>query len=251
MTDSALLFGRKFKRGGYRIGRLDGGIKGVNTEFNTGQLETGDIPTVRGLATKVMAANGVDPSDWGRRSRPRAQGGAAVRRGRMALVMVAALGAAGALLAHHLDLADGDEPAPAAIEPAQCARKMALDLTRRGPTEAELAGLADGSLTLADLADIYLASSELEATVFDWYRAKFPPTQWTAPEIDVEEPARIARQIVVDDRDARELLTGDFTVDADGALVARPDAPAAGVLPTRHYMSAYLGSLRRGWAAHS
>jgi hypothetical protein len=136
---------------------------------------------------------------------------------------------------------------PEAISDPACLRKMALDLVHRGPTAAELAQLKGGA-TLSQLADGYLASPGFSAVVFDWYRREFPPTSITPAGIDTEEPARIARHVVINDRDYRELLTGTFTVGADGSVVEQTGKPAAGVLSTRHYMTSALGLLRRNWA---
>lgn len=137
--------------------------------------------------------------------------------------------------------------APEAIPAASCLRKISLDLVHRGPTEAELAALAAGT-ALDTLADVYLGSPEFEAVVFDWYRSQFPPTAVTPPDVDVEEPSRIARHIVVNDLDYRTIVTGGFTIDATGAEQPRAERPAAGVLSTPHYLSAFVGRYRRSWS---
>ena len=137
--------------------------------------------------------------------------------------------------------------APEPISDVACLRKMSLDLTHRAPTAAEIAKLKTGAATLTQLADGYLASEDFSRVVFDWYRREFPPTGSTPTGIDTEEPARIARHLVVNDRDYRELMTGSFTVGADG-VVSPQGVQAAGVLSTRHYMSSALGLYRRVWA---
>jgi|GEM_PF-2158076 len=143
-----------------------------------------------------------------------------------------------------------DSTAPEAMSDALCLRKIALDLTYAGPTPAELAELESGAVTLGDLADRYMATPDFEQVVFDLYRQQFPPTEMTPDGMDVEEPSRIATRIVTGDRDYREMLTGTFTVDVEGRESEVIDRPAAGIMSTAHYMSAYVGSYRRNWAGH-
>ncbi len=145
-------------------------------------------------------------------------------------------------------LAGPTSDVPERMSDASCLRKLALDLTHRGPTDEELGKLRGGTATLAQLADAYLASPEFSQVVFDWFRREFPPTSLTPPGTDTEEPARIARYIVDNDKDYRELLTGTYTVAAGGIVAQQTGKPAAGVLSTRHYMSSSLGLLRRNWA---
>lgn len=137
---------------------------------------------------------------------------------------------------------------PLPISDVACLRKMSLDLTHRGPTDAELEKVKSKTATLAQMADAYLASPEFSGVVFDWYRREFPPTSITPAGIDTEEPARIARHIVVNDLDFREIMTGNFTVGTDGVSSMQVGKPAAGVLSTRHYMSSATGLYRRVWA---
>lgn len=139
---------------------------------------------------------------------------------------------------------------PEPISDVQCLRKMALDLTHRGPTPEEVAAIKNGTSSLDEMADSFLASAEFEAVVTSWYRPQFPPTDETPPAVDVLEPSRIATYIVVNDLDYRQILTGTFTIDETGAMQPVTDRPAAGVLSTAHYMSAYGGSYRRNWAGH-
>lgn len=138
--------------------------------------------------------------------------------------------------------------APQPIGDAACLRKMALDLTHRAPTKAELDAVKAKTSTLAQMADAYFATPEFSSVVFDWYRREFPPTSVTPAGVDTEEPARIARHIVVNDRDFREVMTGNFTVDKDGVASMQVGKPAAGVLSTQHYMSSARGAYRRVWA---
>lgn len=137
---------------------------------------------------------------------------------------------------------------PQPISDVACLRKMSLDLTHRGPTDAEVARLTSKASTLAQMADAYLASAEFSNVVFGWYRREFPPTSVSPAGVDLEEPARIVRHIVVNDLDFREVMTGNFTVGADGVASMQVGHPAAGVLSTRHYMSSAGGLYRRVWA---
>ena len=145
-------------------------------------------------------------------------------------------------------LAGPDATGPEPISDAACLRKLALDLTHRGPSAAELAAMETKTATLSQLADAYLASDEFSQVAFDWFRREFPPTSITPAGIDTEEPARIARYIVVADRDYREVLTGRYTVARDGTVSMQQGRPAAGVLSTPHYMTSALGLYRRNWA---
>jgi len=139
--------------------------------------------------------------------------------------------------------------APSPIETSACLRKLSLDLTLRPPTAEQINAVQSGKRTLGELADMYLNSPEFAGVVFDWYREKFPPTDRTSKSIDVEEPARIAKFIVVNDRDYREILKGTYTVTANGQMQSRTGS-SAGVISTAHYMSAYSGSFKRNWSGH-
>ncbi len=166
-------------------------------------------------------------------------------------ILGAAVCFAGAsLLAGGLLTADPTATTPEPIADVLCLRKMALDLTYRGPTEAEVADLEAGTKTLGQMADVYLASSDFEQVVFDWHRSQYPPTELTIEGVDVEEPSRIARHLVVNDLDYRQLVNGDFTIAADGSEQTASNGPTAGILSTQHYMNAFSGSYRRNWAGH-
>ncbi|HUS28873.1 MAG TPA: hypothetical protein VMZ53_10190 [Kofleriaceae bacterium] len=129
-----------------------------------------------------------------------------------------------------------------------CARKMALDLTHNAVAPADLAKLAQHDITLAGLADQYLASPEFETVAFDWMRAEFPPTALTNAMTDVEEPARIMHHVLMADRDWHEILTATYTVDATGTEVPITDRPAAGIISTKYSLQSTVGSFRRNWA---
>jgi len=167
-----------------------------------------------------------------------------------ASAVIASLGV-GVLLSRPQHSSAGPEAtAPEPIPDALCLRKMALDLTDRGPTDDELSRLEAGDASLSELANEYLSSPEFEGVVWNWYRAKFPPTSISSEGTDTDEPARIARYIVLENRDYREMVTADYTIDPEGNVVDVTDRPAAGVLSTPHYMSAFSGSFRRNWAGH-
>lgn len=140
------------------------------------------------------------------------------------------------------------DDAPAPLSPVACLRKMALDLTARGPGADEVAAVRSGARPLSALADQYLASPDFGAVLYDWMRERFAPGRDSPPKVDYEEPSRIARRIVLEDRDLRELVTADWTVGPNGAVAPVTGKPAAGVLSTQHLMSAEIGILRRRWA---
>lgn len=169
-------------------------------------------------------------------------------RSKRLIPIVAAAGLLGAGLFAVIG-AGPDSEQPEAISDTQCLRKMALDLTNTGPTTQQVADLEAGK-TLGELADELMATSEFETVVFDWYREQYPPTEITPLTVDIEEPARIATHVVVQNRDYRELMTGDYTIDANGDVATVSDRPPAGVISTAQYMSAYTGSFRRNWSGH-
>lgn len=137
---------------------------------------------------------------------------------------------------------------PQPISDVACLRKTTLDLMHRGPTAEEINDLASGAVTFGERVDEFLDSPEFSQIVFDWYRREFAPTGLSPAGTDLEEPARIARHLVMNDRDMRELLTGTFTIDLQGKEVPQNQRGPAGVLSTKYYMSSSLGLLRRNWA---
>lgn len=138
------------------------------------------------------------------------------------------------------------DPTPTPISNVACLRKMALDLTNSAPSPEDLADLASGT-PLSTFADKYLASPAFAQVVFDVYRAAFPPTAKVPDGADKEEPARIARHLVVNDLDYRDMVVGNYTVDASGNTVPAKGV-AAGILTTQTYMSAYTGIEFRNWS---
>src|SRR5215468_3988713 len=110
------------------------------------------------------------------------------------------------------------EPQP--ISPVACLRKMSLDLTNKGPSAQDIADLKSGAKSLDALADVYLASSRFNDIVFDWFRGWFAPTPKVPAGADIDEPARIARFLVANDLDFRDMVTATYTVDAAGSKAA-------------------------------
>lgn len=134
------------------------------------------------------------------------------------------------------------------LSQALCLRKMALDLTHESPSADALSRLESGDATLDLLAEEYLASPEFASVAFDWMREEFPPTSMTTAETDIEEPARLMRYVLLQDRDWREIMTATYTVDAGGIAQEITDRPAAGILTTRYSLQSTVGSFRRNWA---
>ncbi len=162
-------------------------------------------------------------------------------------VAVVGLAAIAALITQIQAGPDSNTPEP--ISDTLCLEKMSLDLTHRSATAQEITRVKSGE-SLETLANEYLDSDEFRQVVFDWYRQEFPPSEFTPEGVDVEEPARIAQYVVLQDLDYRQILTGDFTVSPEGVATQVTDRPAAGIMSTQHYMSAYVGSYRRVWAGH-
>lgn len=148
-----------------------------------------------------------------------------------------------ALLATATSYAD---PIPKPLSEVACLRKIALDLTNRGPSTEDLEALAAGA-SLETLVDKYLASPEFAHVAFNVYRGAFPPTGGVPDDADKEEPARIARRLVVENVDYRDLVAGQYTVDSMGKVVPVKGV-ASGILTTQTYLSAYTGIEYRNWS---
>lgn len=140
-------------------------------------------------------------------------------------------------------------PTPAPISPNACLRKIALDLTNHAPSDADYAALKAGT-PLVDLVDKYLATPEFSQIAFDIYRGEYAPTILVPEEADKAEPARIARRLLVNNVDFRELVTGTYSVDASGNTVPGTNGPAAGILSTQNFLSAFTGIENRNWAGN-
>lgn len=138
------------------------------------------------------------------------------------------------------------DPAPTPISKVACLRKIALDLTNSAPSADDLAQLEAGA-PLSDFVDKYLASPAFSQVVFDVFRGAFPPTAKVPDGADKEEPARIARHLVVNNLDYRDMVIGNYTVDGNGN-VAPAQGVASGILTTQTYLSAYTGIEYRNWS---
>lgn len=138
------------------------------------------------------------------------------------------------------------DPTPAPLSPIACLRKMAMDLTNRAPSDDDFAALASGK-PLSEFADQYIASPAFSQIMFDVFRGAFSPTESVPAGADTEEPARIARHLVVNDGDFRDMVVGNFTIDAGGRVVAAAGV-ASGILTTQSYLSAYTGVEFRNWS---
>jgi len=95
--------------------------------------------------------------------------------------------------------------------------KIAQDLVGRPPTEDELFELYRGA-SLARMIDRYLASAEFEAFYFHRVRLYLE----SHGQEDEDEPVRLWCYIVFNDRPFKEILTADYTVDAEMQPQPRP-----------------------------
>lgn len=138
------------------------------------------------------------------------------------------------------------DPTPTAISPVACLRKMAMDLTNAAPSKDDFAALASGK-PLSEFADQYVATPAFAQIMFDVFRIAYAPTELVPDGADTEEPARIARHLVLDNGDYRELVSGNYTVDAGGKVVPAKGV-ASGILTTQSYLSAYAGVEFRNWS---
>lgn len=138
------------------------------------------------------------------------------------------------------------DPTPTPISQVACLRKIALDLTNSGPSDDDLAALASGT-PLSTFVDKYLASPAFAQVMFDVFRGMLPPTAKVPGNADKEEPARIVRHLVVDNADYRDMVSGNYTVDASFKVVPAKGT-ASGILTTQTYLSAYTGIEYRNWS---
>lgn len=140
-------------------------------------------------------------------------------------------------------------PKPSPISPSACLRKIALDLTNHAPSDEDYAALKAGT-PLGTFVDKYLATPEFSQVAFDVYRGEFAPSTLVPDDADKAEPARIARRLLVNNIDFRDLVTANYSVDESGNTVEGTNGPAAGVLSTQNYLSAFTGIEYRNWAGH-
>jgi hypothetical protein len=96
--------------------------------------------------------------------------------------------------------------------------KIAQDLVGRTPNAAELKRLESGA-PLSSLVDDYLGSEEFNAFYFRRIRL-YLESHGTEEE---DEPARLWSYLAFNDRPFQEILTADYTVDANWKRQKRPD----------------------------
>ncbi|MCC6509878.1 MAG: hypothetical protein IT423_12270, partial [Pirellulaceae bacterium] len=123
--------------------------------------------------------------------------------------------------------------------------KLALDLVGRSPTQAELNMLTGGS-TLPQMADRYLASDEFKQFYFHRIRLHLE-SQGTDVQ---DEPARLWCHVAFNERPFQEILTADYTADAQFQKQERPSYHGrTGVLTTRGFIQGKPGLPHYNYAA--
>jgi hypothetical protein len=115
--------------------------------------------------------------------------------------------------------------------------KLAQDLLARTPTPGEVAEV-DAGKPFAALLDRWLASKEFSD--FYFHRTRLYLESHGTPEQD--EPARLWTYVAMKDRPFKEILTADYTVDADGNRASRPSYHGkTGVLTMRGFIKGKPG----------
>ena len=123
--------------------------------------------------------------------------------------------------------------------------RISQDLVGRPPTESELHSLASGTSIDALVAQ-YLDSPEFQDYYFHRVRL-YLESQGTELQ---DEPARLWTYIAINDRPFQEILTAEYTVDADWKQVARPDYHGrTGVLTTKGFIDGKPGLPHYNYAA--
>ncbi len=123
--------------------------------------------------------------------------------------------------------------------------KLALDLVGRPPNQSDWAGYAAGA-TIEEMADAYLASKEFEDFYFHRIRL-YLESQGTGVQ---DEPARLWSYIVFNDLPFQQILTADFTVDANFEKQTRPAHHGkTGVLTTKGFIEGKPGLPHYNYAA--
>ena len=123
--------------------------------------------------------------------------------------------------------------------------KIALDLVGRAPTQDELQRLASGA-SLAELVDTYLESEEFRD--FYYHRIRlYLESQGTETQ---DEPVRLWCYVAFNDRPFQEILTADYTVDAEFRKQPRPDYHGrTGLLTTQGFIEGKPGLPHYNYAA--
>jgi hypothetical protein len=123
--------------------------------------------------------------------------------------------------------------------------KLALDLTGRAPTSEEVADVEKGT-SLEQMVDRYLQSPEFEHFYFHRIRL-YLESHGTETQ---DEPARLWCYIAFNDRPIQQILTADFTVDANFLKQRRPAYHGhTGVLTTRGFIEGKPGLPHFNYAA--
>jgi hypothetical protein len=123
--------------------------------------------------------------------------------------------------------------------------KLALDLTGRPPTSEEVADLETGT-SLEQMVDRYLQSPEFEHFYFHRIRL-YLESHGTESQ---DEPARLWCYVAFNDRPIQQILTADFTVDANFLKQRRPAYHGrTGVLTTKGFIEGKPGLPHFNYAA--
>jgi hypothetical protein len=123
--------------------------------------------------------------------------------------------------------------------------KIALDLVGRSPTETEFAKLAGGAW-LERMIDEYLETQEFKDFYFHRVRL-YLESHGTETQ---DEPARLWCYVAFNDRPFQEILTADYTVDAQFRKQPRPGYfGRTGLLTTHGFMEGKPGLPHFNYAA--
>lgn len=123
--------------------------------------------------------------------------------------------------------------------------RLALDLVGRPPLKSELAQLHQG-VEIPELVDHYLGSQAFRDYYFNRIRL-YLESQGTASQ---DEPARLWSYIAFNDLPFSEILTADYTVDAQFKKQTRPSYHGrTGVLTTKGFIEGKPGLPHYNYAA--
>ncbi len=123
--------------------------------------------------------------------------------------------------------------------------RLALDLVGRPPTQSELDRLAAGA-GLDELVDTYLHSHDFRDFYFHRVRL-YLESQGTELQ---DEPARLWSYVAFEDRPFQEILTAEYTVDANFEKLSRPAHHGkTGVLTTKGFIDGKPGLPHYNYAA--
>lgn len=112
--------------------------------------------------------------------------------------------------------------------------KLAADLVARAPTRAEVDAIANGSKTIDEQIDDFMASDEFRNAMF--YRMRLR-TESTGSELG-DEAARLWTYLLTTGATYEDLLTGTYNVDTNYQQVERPAHHGrSGVLTMKGYIS--------------